>query len=436
MKRLIPLLLLLVLLCGCGDEKDYLSVRPHVEQQSQITQAPETDASPVVGNRLELRGAILSLIDNWKEQGKILIRNYDGDLEQNLSEAMDYATRQHPTGAYAVDYAHSEILQEDGQQYVQISIVFRRSLSEINSIVLVDDNKAAFQKIQESLDHLNNALTLRVRRYQETDLAGEIADYCLDNPRTIPCVPDYSIKLYPESGDHRIIELRFNYPESREMMRSKLQEIQTTFDSAANHGAMGRTPYEKAKLLYQYLIRRSCTLTDTKPVMPVYSLISDNVAHDLSLAVFYNRLCKDAGLSATIIKGSKNDRDYYWNLLQLGEDVFHVDLRRCLELGEREMPLLYDEDLLREGYVWDQSIYAAAPKPQEEVTTTVPEEISTNPSETPPTESGPTETEPPTQEVTEIEETEPSTETESSGGTEVSTETELPSETESSSTEG
>ena len=431
MKRLIPLLLLFLLLTGCSKEKEYLSIRPHVEQPLWETEPGESEISPEVSNRLELRGAILSFIDNWKEQGAILIRDYEGDLEQDLGEAMEYATREHPTGAYAVDYADSEILEEDGALLIQVSIVFRRSPGEINSIVLVDDNEAAYGKILEALNSFNNSLTLRIRHYREADLAGKIAEFCLDNPRTVPCIPDYSVKLYPDSGDHRILELHFAYPESKESMRSKLSELQTIFDSAKKHGAMGSTLHGKVSLLYRYLARRNCTLTDPEPALPVYSLLSDGLAHDSSLSMIYRELCENNGADCYIVTGTKNGRTYYWNYLQIEDETFYVDLRRGLELRQRDMVPLYDEDLLAEGYEWDLSLYSA-PKPQEETLPTDPGETTseadgqTNPPTTDPaTEPLPTESQAPTETTTSTEATEPTTDTEPP------TESDTPKESES-----
>ena len=450
MKRLIPLILLLLLLGGCSSGEGYLSVRPHVEQYNPGPAPTETEPVPVVSNRLELRGAILSLIDNWKEQGTVLIRNYEGDVTQNLNEVMDYATRQHPTGAYAVDYADAEIREENGQQLVQVSFVFRRSLSEINSIVLVDNNDAAYTKIEEALNNYSTALTLRIRRYSDRDFASEIIRYCLENPRKVPAIPEFSLKLYPEKGDHRILELHFTYPESKDVMREKLLEVETTFQSALSYGSAGKTPLDKATRLCQYLIRRrNQSLSDAAPTLPLYSLLSENTGHDLSFAMCYNDLCTSLGIHSRIVQGSKNGAPYYWNLLEFEEEVFHVDLRRYVEQKSSTIVPLYDEELLAEGYSWDQSSYPAAPlKSTEPSESTGPSE-STNPSETtvPSESTGPSEStepsetteprEPGTTEAPTVlpealpEETDPPAESEPTTNTEPSAETEPPTETES-----
>lgn len=405
MKRLIPILFLVLLLAGCSLGDDYLSMEPHVEPPSSLTE-PTEEPVPVVSSRLELRGAILSLIDNWKEQDTILIRDYDGDVTQDLNEIMDYATRQHPTGAYAVDYADAEILEKNGQQTVQVSFVFRRSISEINAIILVDSSDDADAKIKEALTTYATSLTLRIRRYSDRDFAGEILDYCMKNPRTIPCIPDFSLKLYPEEGEHRILELHLTYPESKDVMREKLLELETTFHSAITYGKTGNTPLEKATRLCNYLIRRrDQRLTDTTPKLPVYDLLARNIGHDLSYAICYNDLCTSLGVSCQIVTGTRNGLPYYWNILVFEDQVFHVDLRQYIEQGIMSMTPLYDEGLLAVGYEWDQNLYPLAPDPNAEETTapsdgeegTSPgnEDGSVHPDSTPvpTTEPQPTETE-------------------------------------------
>lgn len=424
MRRLIPILSLLFLLTGCSLGKDYLSISPHIEEYPYITTPTEEDPVPVVSNRLELRGAILSLIDNWKEQDTILIRDYEGDVAQNLSEVMDYATHQHPTGAYAVDYADAEILEENGQQMVQVSFVFRRSISEINAIILVDNSENAYTKIVEALGNYNTSLTLRIRRYSDRDFASDIVEYCMANPRIVPCIPEFSVKLYPEEGEHRILELHLAYPESKDVMREKLLELETTFQSAITYGETGKTPPEQAQRLCHYLVRRhNQTLTDTTPDLPVHSLLAENIGHDLSYAMCYNDLCSSLGITSHIVKGTRDGNPYYWNLLVFEDQVFHVDLRRYVEQGIRTMTPLYDEDLLAEGYAWDQSSYPVAPNPapsdEENTEPPVPGEEGSTPAPTPdPTEEKPTETKPTEESSAETEETTP---TESSSSTTEST---------------
>lgn len=105
MRNFIACLLLLGLLAGlsaCGADDSYLSVRTHVEPSIPATETPQQEEPPTAGNRSELRGAMLSFVRNWTEQGEIRISGYSGDLTADLTETVRYITRRTPSGAYAV----------------------------------------------------------------------------------------------------------------------------------------------------------------------------------------------------------------------------------------------------------------------------------------------------------------------------------------------
>lgn len=432
MKRLILCLLLLCFLCGCTlqGSGDYLSLRPHVEQPISSPQGEPSQEPTLVRNRTELRGAILSLIRNWQEIGTLQIPEYEGDPESDLNEALLYATRKDPVGAYSVDYADGEIIEEKGTTYVQISIVFRRSAAETNAIIPVANSKEVLQKISEALDNFSTSLTLRIRNYTEEDFSAHILNYCMENPRKVLAIPEFSADLYPEEGSHRILELHFSYPESKESMRSKLRSMQTLFQSSAIHAEQGQTQAERAENLFRYLTGRSTAygVTGRTPAMPAYSLLCDKVAHDLSFAIVFHDRCKECGLRSSIVTGEKNGRKYYWNLLYLDGVAYHVDLFRSVGLGEQELTLLYDEDLLEEGYLWDRESTPAIPRPAElsptEPNPTESQAPTTEPQ--PPTEPRPTEsqtTETATEsENTQASESESTSQEESTQPTETTTE--------------
>ena len=130
MRNFIACLLLLGLLAGlsaCGADDSYLSVRTHVEPSIPATETPQQEEPPTAGNRSELRGAMLSFVRNWTEQGEIRISGYSGDLTADLTETVRYITQEDPIGAYAVDYADAELRGDAQTGTVEVSIVFRRS---------------------------------------------------------------------------------------------------------------------------------------------------------------------------------------------------------------------------------------------------------------------------------------------------------------------
>lgn len=379
MKLLICLLLCLLTGCGTMLKDEYLHVSPHVEIATQPSSEAEAEAIPVVSNPTELRGAVLASIRNWQEQSEIRVENYTGDIHEGLKAALHYATQEDPVGAYAVDYADGEYVADGG--LIRLSIVFRRSAAEINSIVTVH-NYAVPQSIQQALRQGNTALTLQIRNYQDMDFPSYIRRFCLENPDKVVAVPEISAEVYPKEGSMRIVELHFSYPDSREEMEKKRHAVEVILQSLSAYVKTGEDDWEKASLLYRFLTSRYYAVTATEePSMPAYSLLCENTAHSLSLASVFQAQCNTAVLRCQTVSGTRQGAPHYWNLLYVGGDCYYVDLQRSLERHTIDLTLLYEEDLLEEGYEWNREDYPACHRPQ----------MPTEPTELPPTEEPTTE---------------------------------------------
>lgn len=401
MKRFALLLLLCsLLLCATGCKSwvadSYLSVADHVEQPLPTQESPDSEEPSVVTNRSELRGAVLSLVRNWTESAEFPVRDYDGSISDDLAETVDYVMHSDPVGAYAVDYIDSELIGDGASGTVTLSIVFRRSAAEIDSIVTVSDNDAAYLKIQQALSTYETALTLRIRSYRETDFAAYIRDYCLENPATVLCLPETSADLYPNEGETRILELHFSYPATRDEMRLMLSSTQSIFNSAASYIRSGETDADRAALLFRFLTTRfDYVLGEEASTTPAYDLLCRHIAHSLSFACVFGAECRAAGIDCILVEGTRNGAAHFWNLLYLDGAYYHVDLMRSLERSETELKLLTSRELREAGYVWDETLHPATPEPTTVSTAPQPE----------PTE--PPETQPPTQSPTHAPTTEP-----------------------------
>ncbi|MBQ8586844.1 MAG: transglutaminase domain-containing protein [Oscillospiraceae bacterium] len=382
MRRIIPFLLALLLgLTGCHSllKSEHLSVSPHVEASIPSSQGEIANTPPVVSERMELRGAVLSFIRDWTEQGLIYVQRYNGDIAADLDETIRYATQEDPIGAYAVDYIDAELSGDETEGEVAMSIVFRRSAAEIDAIVTVNGNSSANEKILQALKSFDVSLTLRIRNYQEEDFTQLIYRYCLDNPGIVPVFPTLSAQVYPKEGASRILELHFAYPVSKEELRVIQSEVQTIMNSASSYVRSGKDERERAQLLCRFLSTRfSYAPSDSFPQMPAYELLSQGKAHSFSFASVFYAQCLSAGLECRIVSGSRAGADHYWNLLQLDDKYYHVDLLRSMELGQTELLLLSSQELLEEEYSWQAELYPAA--------VAVPETDETQPEES--TESG------------------------------------------------
>ena len=348
--------------CNGWIKNDYLSVTPHVEQPLPSSQIPEEEPLPVATNRNELRGTVLGFIRDWTEHGKILVEHYDGDINADLAETIQYATQEDPIGAYAVDFADAELFGSEESGSIEISIVFRRSAAEIDSIVTVNGNNSAYSKIQNVLVNYDTALTLRIRNYRETDFAAYISEYCLEHPDQVLAVPDFSAEIYPDEGETRILELHFSYPDTKDEMRLKQNSVNTILTSASSYISSGKDEYEKIVLLYRFLCGRfDYTVAEEEPTMPAYNLLCDGLAHCRSFSSVFFAECSNANIQCLLVSGMRGGKACYWNMVRLNEQYYYVDLMRSIELGEKEIRLLSTEEMLELGYVWDSASYPATP---------------------------------------------------------------------------
>lgn len=420
MKRLMVCLLLFSVLlgaCACGQwvSDSYYAVESHIEQLLPTQTEPPVEEPVVVANRNELRGAVLSFIRNWIEHGYIEVSAYVGNVSEDLTEILTYASEEDPIGAYAVDFADAEFFGTAQQGHIEVSIVFRRSAAEIDSIVTVSSIHSATERILQALKSYDSALTLRIRNYIDTDFVAFIHSYCLENPDEMLLIPALSADIYPQEGETRILELHFDYPESRDRMREMLQSLNTILSSTASYVRSGANDSERAALLYRFLTTRfDYVIGGDTPNMPAYSLLCEGIAHSLSFAAVFRAESTSAGLECLLVSGTRGGETHYWNMLRLNGDYYHLDLMRAVELGEPELTFLTPEQLAEEAYDWDRSAYPETPEPDEPDTPdnpnnpTVPTDNPVPPTEPPTETSEPTE---PSTQPTTVSEPDPTDET-------------------------
>lgn len=426
MKRLLILFVALaVLLGGCQfmAEDEYLVIEKHSEQPTEPSETT-LEEPEIISNRSQLRWAVLSCISNWSEKSTLQIEDYEDDLAADLDEIVQYATQEYPIGAYAVDFIDAELDGDEKQGTIALSIVFRRSAAEIKSIVTINTTSAALRRIEQALRSCQSALTFRIRQYDEVDFSEAIREYCLQNLNTVPAIPDFSAEVYPPTGETRILELHFTYPDSKDTLQLHLDSVNTILSSAKAYVQAGKDESEKVALLARFLTTRFRYRIETEmPSMPAYDLLCRGLAHSLSFASVFRYECEQVGIECHLVSGAIGEQPHYWNIVRIDDAYYHVDLLR--ELGQSELQLLGTQELLDEGYIWNADAYPEAAEPTEEPDEPTEETEPTTALSTQPTE--PTESTEPTETTEQAESTEPTETTEPTESTEP-TETTEPNE--------
>ena len=236
-------------------------------------------------------------------------------------------------------------------------------LAAANAVVA---NPAAFHKLQaEDGDDLY--FLESTGEFVVVSPAGYIRTYCLEHPDSAMALPEVSAAVYPETGETRILELHFTYSQPRDTLRSMQAAVNTILDSAAAYVESGTTPRRCAELLARFLLTRfTYTTAEETPDMPAYDLLSSGRAHSLSFASVFYAECTRAGLACRLVSGTRGGETHWWNLLQLEETWYAVDLMRSVEQGGDSLDLLDPAALRDEGYDWDAEAYPSNPVPEPE----------------------------------------------------------------------
>lgn len=349
MKKMIAVVLLCCIwLTGCADvfDGEYSSVKPH--QQPSI---PVDSRTVSAKDRDELYDALAKMVESGEEEAVISIASYDqSQLEVDMRDVRVWITNHHPIGAYAVDWISFKQGKSEGQSALTVYIHYIHDRTAIRNIQNVNGVGEATRQICMALEQFDVSLVLKVRNYEETDLVQIVENYAMENPHLIMETPQVSVNLYPDSGQIRVIELRFTYETSRDSLRSMQEQVEPVFHEAVEFVSGEDTEREKYSKLFEFLMGRFDYQIATS-ITPPYSLLQHGVGDSRSFAQVFSAMCRQAGLECRIVSGTKDGVSHYWNIICEDDIYYHLDL---MEQTFRERA---DRDMA--GYVWDYSAYPA-----------------------------------------------------------------------------
>lgn len=388
MKRMVSLLAALCLfLTGCSwMDGNFYDVTPHKEQ-IQSSDTGEISAA----NYYQLCQALRDMVDGGKERGIIYVPEYNsGTVEDGILNAVGYICNETALGAYAVEEILYEVGTNSGRPAISVEIRYLHSRSEIRQIQEMADMAEVTRAIYDGLENCQASLVLHVEAYEPRDMEQLVEDYAAAYPELIMEVPQVTVGIYPDSGNERILEVKFIYQNSRDTLRQMQTQVASLFEAAELYVSGDGSDYLKLSRLYGFITGLGFDIQLDTSITPAYSLLRHGVGDSKAVAGVYAALCRRAGLECQVVTGTRNGEARCWNLVKDGDRYYHVDLLRCWELGSfREFT-----DRQMNGYVWDYSAYPECP----EVPTVAPE---TEPTEESTAETEPDPTEDTTEEVTE-----------------------------------
>ncbi len=340
-----------LLLSGCNwMDGSYYSVKPHTQQSVQ----QESDRVEVSDYR-QIRQALASMVEDGLESGLLSVGSFKEEITPNgISQAVDSVMKSDPICVYAVTDITFELGVNGDTQAVAISIFYNQNYPEIRKIRRVQDPQAAIQYIHKSLQMLETSLVLHIEGFETMDYSQIAEDYARENPADVMEVPQLLVSEYPETGTDRVVAIQFNYQTNRDALRTMYSYVQPVFSSATLYVSGDGEQGVKYAQLYSFLMERNDYTMQTS-ITPAYSLLRHGVGDSKAFATVYAAMCRDAGLEAEVISGTKAGEPWFWNMICEDGVYYHVDLLRSHTAGTYQKHT--DEEM--RGYVWDYTAYPA-----------------------------------------------------------------------------
>ena len=353
MKRLLMMVLAVsVLLTGCGWlSGSYASVTPH--QQQSVGNDSQVE---VAENYLQLRTALANMVSAGVESSVISVANFSPEqLADSVDMAVRYVKNNYPIGAYAVDEIRYEVGNIGGVSAVAVEITYVHEKYEIQRIRRVENMDQVREMLHNALTEYQSGLLLHITDYQVADIQQMVEDFASANPSLVMETPEVSIRLYPDAGRERVMELKFTYQSSRDTLRTMREIVRRIFDSAALYVSHGAQDTQKLSQLYAFLMERFDSYQVKTSITPAYSLLNHGVGDSAAFAEVYAEMCDRAGLECLVVVGTRRGEPWCWNIVQDQGYYYHVDLLDCQTWGG--FRCLRDDQM--GDYVWDYSAYPA-----------------------------------------------------------------------------
>lgn len=350
------LLVCCLLLSGCDSWLDgsYASLTPHTSQQVQISQGLVTVST--------VRESIEFLTDMTEDGREYAVFALDPANAEKILEELDisvlYVSKNTPIASFTVDKISYEVGNMAGVQAVGVTVSYNTNRAAMETMRYAEDSDKAKELITDALAECKDRIVIQVKSYYYMDFENHIREFVAQHPDAVMENPQVSIQFYPDTGNLRVMDVRFTYQNQLESLRSMQDYVQPVFAAAEMNVRGEDAEYIKFTRLYAFLMERNdyrLGISNT----PAYSLLRHGVGDSMAFARVYAAMCRRADLDCYVVTGTRDGESWTWNIIRDGDRYYHIDLLRAKALGGFH----YWTDEEMQGYVWDYSSYPACVAP-------------------------------------------------------------------------
>ena len=344
-------LALLTVLSGCSAmlEREYQSVEPHI----RLSVAEDDSNAVWAESYSELQSAILAQVKAHQEVGVSRLKNWKGDVEEQLTRACDEISHSDPLGAYAVDRIQHSFTRMVSYYEATITIDYRRSAEQIAAVTTVTGSGAIRAELLDALDGFVPETVFQINYFDETQDADYIRNLIREAYYDLPAaalgMPEAQVNLYPDAGSRRVVEVLLTYPEDTKTLQGKRVQLEDAATDLVEPYRTGLADRVLASVLFSTLRERSDA--DGAAGSTAYHALVEGAADSEGMALAYKELCDLTELPCQVVEGDLDGVPHFWTIVTLEEGSFHVDPSR------EDGILLTDAQMAQTGYTWPEGEY-------------------------------------------------------------------------------
>jgi len=323
-RRAGALCLALLFLCGCHiNSGEYYAEYPHNETKDAAAMLNER----AISSLSDLKRAILAIVDSFETSNSIIINNYPGNLDSDLSAITQEITVNYPLGAYAVSSISFSQIRILSYVELGVSVQYRRTTQELNTIRRVTDDDQLNDLLDQLFDSFSPQLLLSFESYSVIDsrLSEMIKNAWYNSAESAVGLKGVSLTSYPvQNFGRRIMEVSVEYLENKEALQKQSSQLLETA-AAIVESCTAETDEQKLAFVYHWIssnvtydeeaMHMVVQTGDTQPktsVYTAYGALIEKRAAQSGLALGAKLLCDQLDLENKIVLGEKDNIPYVW----------------------------------------------------------------------------------------------------------------------------
>lgn len=357
MRRKMAVLLLLALLvaglCGCGSvfDKEYVVVSPYPPASASHSEEEHISVSDLNG----LRREILRLVNDGSTDGRVRFdAAYEGDPSEDLASACWQARTQNAVCAYCVENISYELSRVLTYDEAVVHISYAESAVPMEEIYSLSYFVGAHELVKQAMEEGAERIVIAISNssYSESEMEEAVLGVYRQYPIICLTEPEIKVNMYSGTANQKLYEIVFDYKLDTEAAAEGKERL-AALDIWAEVDADKLTTAEKALFACAYLAN-GCEYAAEGNLRAAYDAMIGKKADSEGLSLAYVELCRQAGIKCSVVYGQRDWQDHCWNIIEMEDACYHVDVSACITEGVEKGFLRSDESMWQR-YRWDTS---------------------------------------------------------------------------------